>query len=143
MAIDHSASAFPKTQRKRKKNHSRRRKTLSIRKMVIALDKAARLAVLERDGWKCVRCGSTGNIQWSHVHSRRHYCLRWDEDNSKALCAACHCWWTYNPGLAYEWFRKNFSERWERITAVLIANPKVNVKALYESRLGGGVTQLT
>jgi len=45
MAIDHSASAFPKTQRKRKKNHSRRRKTLSIRKMVIRWTKLR--------GWLC------------------------------------------------------------------------------------------
>jgi 5-methylcytosine-specific restriction endonuclease McrA len=104
--------------------------------MILALDAQARQEVFERDGFKCQRCGVREGLgavlQWSHVHSRRHYCLRWDPDNAKILCLKCHCWWTNNPGLAYDWFVKKFPERWERITRVLQANPKVRVKELYE-----------
>lgn len=116
------------------------KKALSQARMVKILDVDCRQRVVEeRDENTCQRCGSRQGewtagdpypvvIQWSHVHSRRHYCLRWDDDNSKALCRNCHCWWTNNPGLAYDWFMKKWPERWERITRVLQLNPKVIVK---------------
>lgn len=110
----------------------RSKRALKRSKMVLELDKACRLEVFERDLGICQRCGSTLMLQWSHVHSRRHHCLRWDPDNSKVLCRDCHCWWTNNPGLAYDWFIKKFPERWERITRVLQANPKVNMKSKLE-----------
>lgn len=128
------------TAKRKPKNHSRRNKTRTHRAIIKELDAIARREVVEeRDGNRCVRCGRTEpevQIQWSHVHSRRHHCIRWDPDNSKALCSACHTWWTYNPGLAYDWFIKNFRERWERITRILQINPKVNVKKLLADRRG-------
>lgn len=129
----------------------RSKKSASQHRMVLALDAACRLRVFERDDLTCQRCGKRGGewdkelerpviIQWSHVHSRRHYCLRWDDDNSKAFCDRCHCWWGNNPGLAYDWFAKNFPERWERITRVLLLNPKIRVKDLYEELKSQGAT---
>jgi len=133
--IDTSKLAHPKPVRKRKKNHSRRNRTREHRAVIRELDAITRREVVEeRDGNKCIRCGATDSIQWSHVHSRRHHCIRWDPENSKALCAACHTWWTYNPGLAYDWFAKNYPERWERITRILLANPKVDVRELLRER---------
>lgn len=126
---------------KRKANHSRRNRTREHKRIIAELDALARAEVMERDTC-CQRCGATVSsdgtpLQWSHVHSRRHHCLRWDIENSKALCKNCHCWWTNNPGLAYDFFVKKFPERWERITRVLQMNPKVDVKALLvEMRAG-------
>jgi 5-methylcytosine-specific restriction endonuclease McrA len=125
---------FPKVATKRKANHSQRNRTRAHRRVIAELDAIARAEVMERDKC-CQRCGATVSsdgtpLQWSHVHSRRHHCLRWDAENSKALCKNCHAWWGYNPGLAYDWFAKKFPERWERITRVLQMNPKVDVKAL-------------
>lgn len=117
----------------------RSKRTLKRNRMIKALDDACRERVFERDHGKCQRCGSQGSheqwshnlMQWSHVHSRRHLCTRWDDDNSKVLCLSCHCWWGNNPGLAYDWFAKKWPERWERITRVLQLNPKVRVEDLY------------
>ena len=108
----------------------RSKRSLKKGRMILALDQACRARVFERDVI-CQRCGSSDSLQWSHVHSRRHHCLRWDDDNSKVLCIRCHCWWTNNPGLAFDWFVKKWPERWERITRVLQANPKVRVPELY------------
>jgi hypothetical protein len=114
----------------------RSKKAVSRNRMILALDAACRARVMERDGC-CQRCGATissdgSPLQWSHCHSHRHYCLRWDDENSKILCKGCHCWWTNNPGLAFDFFSKKWPERWERITKVLQSNPKVRVKDLYE-----------
>lgn len=120
------------------------KKAVTKKRMIGLLDKAAReQIVIERDHNVCQRCGRregewdsmgmvTVKIQWSHVHSRRFHCIRWDPDNSKALCQRCHCWWTNNPGLAFDWFSKKFPERWERVTRVLQSGARVNVRALYE-----------
>lgn len=118
----------------------KRKKAASNDRMKLALDADCRLNVFDRDEWKCQRCGAGADtvLQWSHVHSRRHHCLRWDVDNSKVLCRACHCWWGNNPGLAFDWFSKKWPERWERITRVLQLNPKVRVKELYAEMKRGG-----
>ena len=94
--------------------------------MVKELDAAARLAVFERDGNRCVRCGSF-KVQWSHVIGRRHKCIRWEADNALALCAGCHMWWHEYPTLSGEWFRRNWPDRHERITAMYNRGGKVNI----------------
>ena len=110
------------------KNRVRSKITRNRRKMMNELDAAARQEVFARDGFKCVRCGTDKSIQWSHVFSRRHLCLRWVAENAKTLCVGCHCWWGNFPYLAFEWFRKNWPERWATINSIYQANPKVNVK---------------
>src|ERR1700722_5687082 len=46
-------------------------------------------AILERDRWRCQRCGSLRDLQVHHIQSRS---LRGDdsEDNLITLCARCH-----------------------------------------------------
>jgi 5-methylcytosine-specific restriction endonuclease McrA len=105
--------------------------------MITELDSDARQRVLERDDYTCQRCGARNGqidkdgdiaiVQWSHVISRRHYCLRWEEDNSKALCMKCHCWWTNNTVQAVYWFEQKFPERWERINKIFRLNLKFGV----------------
>ena len=50
-----------------------------------------RLAVLERDGHRCVRCGSTKRL---HVHHREAWQAHQADphalDNLETLCASCH-----------------------------------------------------
>lgn len=52
---------------------------------------ANRLVVLERDGRRCVRCGST---HYLHVHHREHWNpddpATHEPDNLETLCAGCH-----------------------------------------------------
>lgn len=48
-------------------------------------------AVKDRDGWKCVDCGSTDSLHAHHVKRWRDYpALRYDVDNGKTLCHPCH-----------------------------------------------------
>lgn len=65
------------------------------------LDTIARRQVLERDGDKCVRCGSLRVIQWSHFPSRRYHWTRWRLEGAVAHCSQCHILLTYDP-LAHE-----------------------------------------
>jgi len=120
------------------------KKTVSKNRMVRVLDAACRVrVVIERDRNTCQRCGAVGGswnsllmrvvvIQWAHVHTRRHYCLRWEDDATLALCDCCHMWFDHNHILALDWFAKKFSERWERIKRVLQSGTKVDVKSLYK-----------
>jgi 5-methylcytosine-specific restriction endonuclease McrA len=63
-------------------------------------DALARAIVLGRDDWTCQRCGMTkegGPIQWAHVKTRASLSIRWDPENSMALCKGCHYFFTVQP----------------------------------------------
>lgn len=65
--------------------------------------------------------------------------LRWDEQNSKALCRACHCWWTNFPIEASEWFRSKFPERLDyllRVRAMNLDFGYTQIAALHEQTFG-------
>ena len=88
--------------------------TRTKKSIVKVLDKLAAEAVKLRDEFTCQRCGSVASGQgchWSHIYSRRRYCLRWDLLNAVVLCAGCHRWWHGNPIDAAEWFAKKFPAR--------------------------------
>lgn len=60
----------------------------------------------------CQRCGKgDGKLECSHIFSRRHKGLRWDESNAKLLCFNCHRWWNENPPEATEWLKSVIGER--------------------------------
>lgn len=51
--------------------------------------------IRERDGWKCMFCGTqyeppTSGLQCSHFWGRGHKATRWDPENCDALCYGCH-----------------------------------------------------
>jgi len=52
-------------------------------------DAAFSAYIKARDG-QCVTCGSTDNLDCSHVFRRGHYSTRWDETNAYAQCRRCH-----------------------------------------------------
>lgn len=50
-----------------------------------------RFGVLERDGYKCVECGSTEDIEAHHVKPKALFPeLAYDVSNGITLCRACH-----------------------------------------------------
>ena len=53
------------------------------------LPRALRRSVLDRDGWRCTKCGTAGRLEIHHVN-------RWidgggdDPGNLETLCRLCH-----------------------------------------------------
>lgn len=111
------------------------KKTQKRNRMIKALDAACRLrVVIERDENICQRCGKENGsshedgypviIQWCHVHTREYHITRWEDDNSFAGCSKCHVWFDNHKVMSFDWFRKNWPERWERLQTLLQSNCK-------------------
>lgn len=71
-------------------------------------DRAWAVAVKERDGWRCRRCGKTyqrgdRGLQAMHIFSRRFKATRHDLMNGLAGCTGCHMWGHSHPGEFLEW----------------------------------------
>lgn len=105
------------------------------------LDRLCREVTFKRDGYKCLRCQSTKNLQWAHVHSRRFKTSRWSDWNVMTLCAACHFWWHDRPIDAADWYRSRFPVSYERLRAAFLVADRfskkdmVPIKAGLEARL--------
>lgn len=55
---------------------------------------------------RCLKCGTTENLQASHIYSVGAYKkLEYDVDNIIFLCWRDHWWWHKNPLLSGEWLR--------------------------------------
>jgi hypothetical protein len=80
-----------------------RRKPSKSRATVKELDALCREVVFKRDDSQCRRCGKPA-VDWSHVYSRRYKWLRWDLDNSCAMCKGCHLWWHHKPIESAAWW---------------------------------------
>lgn len=98
--------------------------------MVKALDVLCRAVVMLRDDHKCQKCGSTRNIQWSHVYTRNIRSLRWEMDNSLALCSGCHLWWHDRPLDSGAWFKAIHPDRAKRLSSRLQYKQKVDSEAI-------------
>ena len=78
------------------------------------LENELRTAMLERDGYRCVKCGANQNLQMSHVR-RRSQCgrLKYDLNNVKTLCLRCHFNWHKCEAEAIAWFEATYPDRWK------------------------------
>jgi 5-methylcytosine-specific restriction protein A len=53
--------------------------------------KALRMQALNRDGWKCVRCGTQMRLEVDHIKPvRTHPELAYSLANLQCLCGSCH-----------------------------------------------------
>jgi 5-methylcytosine-specific restriction enzyme A len=53
--------------------------------------KVLRMAILERDGFRCRDCGCGGRLEVDHIQPvRSHPQLSFEPGNLQALCPACH-----------------------------------------------------
>ena len=51
---------------------------------------ATRVAVFERDGYRCVKCGLPGRLECDHVRPLARGGDPWGMDNLQSLCRGCH-----------------------------------------------------
>ena len=79
MTADRWAAPAPRRRRPRRGDPRRR-----------AAWQRLRLAVFERDGHACVRCGSAGPLECDHVVPLREGGAELDIGNAQTLCADCH-----------------------------------------------------
>jgi hypothetical protein len=56
---------------------------------------------LIRSRGRCQSCGTTRNLQCSHIISRRYAWTRTMSQNALALCAGCHFNWHHDPVFAH------------------------------------------
>ena len=49
-----------------------------------------RTSILERDGWRCRRCGKAGRLEVDHVVPMAVGGDPWEPANLQALCRGCH-----------------------------------------------------
>ena len=49
-----------------------------------------RRSILDRDGWRCVRCGRAGRLEVDHAIPMAAGGDPWSESNLQALCRGCH-----------------------------------------------------
>lgn len=83
------------------------RRVSTRQKTIHELDMLAKAVVIERDGKWCLRCGKTDNLHASHIFPKGKYPkMRFDIDNIKILCMACHLfWWHRDIQAAAEWIQ--------------------------------------
>lgn len=85
--------------------------------------------VKERDGFKCIYCGSDKSLNSHHLFSRRNTALRWDIENGVTLCASHHNFSTefsaHKTPLEFaEWIKQLKGEEW--YNALLLKAREVN-----------------
>lgn len=120
--------------KRKPRNRTRSKQTRIRRRLVLELDAIVRALVFDRDGNKCVRCPAEQYLAPSHVYPKGTFGnLRWELDNLKTLCLACHRWWHMNPVEAADWWRKNWPERYEKLKLARHTAPKPDIKKLLES----------
>lgn len=77
--------------------------TSKRKKLIQKLDTIVSLIVRARDG-KCVICGSTKQLQCSHLIKRGRLSTRFDLDNCNANCNGCNLRHNNYPEFYTEWF---------------------------------------
>jgi len=85
-----------------------RKKLTNRRKLEKELDRLWSLAIKERDGHKCVRCGSTGPLNSHHINHKHKLATRWDLNNGLCLCIPHHNWYGAHS-TQYEYQRKYYT----------------------------------
>jgi 5-methylcytosine-specific restriction endonuclease McrA len=80
------------------------------------LDDLWRECIRIRDNLTCQRCFKP-EMQAHHVITRGNPRTRWVIENGLGLCEGCHkFWWHMNPGMALDWFKELWPERWAIIS---------------------------
>ena len=67
-----------------------RRGSRSHRKLNRKVWQRVRLVALERDGWRCVKCGKAGQLEVDHIKPMGEGGAAYDIDNLQTLCRGCH-----------------------------------------------------
>lgn len=87
-----------------------RKKLRSKKSLFRGADGAFSKFIRQRDGWKCVLCGTTENICNGHLIKRGKLTTRFDEKNCNALCTSCNYLDNHEPHHYVNWFLKKYGQ---------------------------------
>jgi hypothetical protein len=125
-----------RTSRRGKKTSKRRRSRLSLRR---ECDRIFSIAVKDRDGWACQKCGTHMHPQTAHIVSRRYHATRWSLDNAVCLCAGDHVRYTHDPIAWRDWVEERFPGRLAQLEMRARIGVKwIDYEAILASLVGGG-----
>lgn len=107
------------------------------------LDKVLWEQVKERDGGRCVLCGSTSNLGPHHIFSKKmHANLRWEPENLVTLCwFRCHFGKCHNDGKGYAEIEAKYPGKLARLQELDRTLPRLtekDMRELYEKLAGSG-----
>jgi len=89
---------------KKVKFKASKKKLPSIKSLKTKADKVFSLFIRNRDGNKCVLCGSTKNVQNGHLIKRGKMSVRYNTWNCHALCSQCNYRDNFEPWHYVNWF---------------------------------------
>ena len=71
--------------------------------------------VRDRDGHACQLCHIQGRMDWAHIHGRGAPYIRYDPDNSLALCRTHHDFFGANPDDFKHWIELRRPGMWDEL----------------------------
>jgi 5-methylcytosine-specific restriction endonuclease McrA len=100
--------------------------------MISEADQLIRKLVLHRDGYKCLRCGKTEDLQIAHILPKGHYPrLRFELHNVLLLDIHCHLFWAHKDPLEFTaWLENKFPGRSTQLRAMARLAGRVDLKEL-------------
>ncbi|MDF1716189.1 MAG: HNH endonuclease signature motif containing protein [Antarcticimicrobium sp.] len=108
----------------RKQHHRYSKKVTSTKRW-----KVLRMAILERDGFRCKSCGARGRLEIDHIKPvRTHPERSYDPLNLQALCPSCHTRKTRIECGHPAPIQTPERSAWVKAVADLATNPKQSIK---------------
>lgn len=66
----------------------------------------------EKDGNRCVLCGSTRALNSHHIFAKKSMALRFDPLNHATLCTACHIYGIHHPDMSISLPKQIALKKW-------------------------------
>ena len=95
---------------KTKRKIRREKKAQSIPVLLKKADAVFSKWIRNRDGNKCVLCGSTTNVQCGHLIRRGKKSVRFDETNCNAQCSRCNYLHNQYPEKYTRWWLNRYGQ---------------------------------
>lgn len=116
----------------------------ATKSMIAKLDQLARALCMAKSGayriegsasWvgTCRKCKLTKPLQWAHFNSRRIHGVRWDTNNSMALCGGCHYAFAHHKPAEFRdwWLGEIGVEAFSRLALRLKTTRRVDYAGLH------------